>query len=138
MALVNTHLVVKNRLNIDTFLEATHNQYMVVGVRPYTDKKGVLPDGFNLELQVIKDDFDYGIDPKTGLPRENNLYQNFNVTVLDRSVKVAKGDIIGLNEFDADHSYQINFDLLLRFKGLKMLRSKAQAQATQPVTKSNA
>lgn len=119
MALINTWFFTKTIIDWDTIEEATHNEYQVVSVRPYIDKKGELPEGYNLTLMVIKDDFNYGID-KNGDTRENNLYQNFDVTVFSRK-PVKKGDKICLLDFDEEHSFAINFDMKLRFGDFELI-----------------
>ncbi len=123
MSIVNSFKFTKTIFESEKFLTATHNQYRVASVRPYTDKKGVLPEGLNLTLTVMKDDMDYGVD-KNGNPRENNVYQNFDVTVLNRSHEVKKGDYVRLIDFDDEHSYVLGFDLLLRFKDCEVLQPK--------------
>ena len=122
MGIVNAFMFTNTVIDADKFLNATHNRYRVVSVRPYVDKKGVLPEGFNLTLQVLKDDMDYGID-KDGKVRENNLYQNFDVTVLSRQVEPKKGDMIKLSGFDSENSYVIGFDLLMRFRHIEVIPS---------------
>ena len=71
----------------------------------------------------MKDDMDYGID-KSGNPRENNVYQNFDVTILNRNHEVKKGDYVRLLDFDEEHSYVLGFDLLLRFQDCEVLQPK--------------
>lgn len=110
MSIANSWNFIRTLFDWDKFAKVTHNQYRVVSSRPYKDKKGILPDGVSLTLQVIKDDFDYGVD-KDGKQRENNLYQNFDVTVLNNKIDVKKGDIVQLLDFDESHSYVINFDV---------------------------
>ena len=127
MSIVNSWHFTRTVIDWEKFAQATHNQYRVVSSRPYKDKKGVLPDGVSLTLQVIKDDFDYGVD-KEGNSRENNLFQNFDVTVLNDKIDAKKGDMVQLLNFDAEHSYVINFDLLLRFKDAKVLKPAPPAQ----------
>lgn len=126
MSLTNAFMFTHTVIDADKFLEATHNQYKVVSVRPYTDKKGILPEGFNLTLMVVKDELDYGVD-KNGIPRENNELHNFDVTVLNRAKPIKKGDMIRLVNFDEEHSYAIGFDLLMRFKDYEVLQPKARA-----------
>ncbi|MBQ2884811.1 MAG: hypothetical protein IJE43_13710 [Alphaproteobacteria bacterium] len=87
MSIINSWNFTRTVIDWEKFSQATHNQYRVVSSRPYVDKKGVLPNGVNLTLQVIKDDFDYGVD-KEGKPRENNLFQNFDVTVLNNNFNI--------------------------------------------------
>ena len=126
MALANTFVFTHTVVDGEKFLEATHNQYKVVSVRPYVDKKGELPEGLNLTLMVMKDDYNYGVDKK-GVPRENNELHNFDVTVLNRTKPIKKGDMVRLLGFDAEHSYAIGFDLLMRFKDYEVLQPKARA-----------
>ena len=124
MAIANSWFFTRTVIEWPIFAQATHNQYLVVSSRPYTDKKGKLPNGVSLTLQVLKDDFDYGVD-KEGRPRENNLYQNFDVTVLNDKLQVNKGDMVQLVDFDFENSYAIGFDLLLRFKDANVIRPQA-------------
>jgi len=124
MSLANAWCYTKTVIDWPKFEQATHNQYRVVSCRPYSDKKGVLPDGISLTLQVVKDDYDYGVN-KEGKARENNIYQNFDVTVLSRSTAVKKGDFVQLLDFDSEHSFAIGFDLILRFRGMKVLQIQA-------------
>lgn len=129
MALINTWNFTKTTIDWFAIEKATHNQYRVVSVRNYVDKKGLLPEGYSLTLMVMKDDYDYGLD-KNGQPRENNLYQNFDVTVLNRKHPIKKGDTIRLHDFDSEHSFAIGFDLLLRFKDYEVLQNQgAKANA---------
>ena len=121
MALINTWIFTKTIIDWEVIAKATHNQFKVVSVRPYTDKKGQLAEGYTLTLMIIQDDFDYGID-KNGQSRENNLYQNFEVTVLTRTHEVKKGDTVKLIEFDKEHSFAIGYDLLLRFKDFEVIQ----------------
>ena len=73
-----------------------------------------LYNGYTLTLQIMQDNFDYGTD-KNGNPRENNVLQNFDATVLTRHTPIKKGDKIRLLDFDEEHSYVIGFNLLLRY-----------------------
>lgn len=123
MGLINTWFFTKTIIDWDSIANATKNQYRVVSVRPYVDKKGVLPEGYTLSVMVLKDEFDYGFD-KNGQPRESNLYQTFDATILNRKHEIKKGDIVQLIEFDSDNSHAIGFDLLLRFKDIKILQTQ--------------
>ncbi len=124
MSLINTWVFTRTLIEWEKIEQATGNQYRVVSVRPYTDKKGKLQDGISLTLMVLKDDFDYGVD-KQGNKRESNLFQNFDVTILNRNHSVKKGDIVSLVDFDSENSFAIGFDLLLRFKELKVIKKGA-------------
>lgn len=122
MALTNIHALTQTVILMDKFQEGTGNKYKVVSSRPYTDKKGVLPDGYTLTLKVLTDNIDYGFD-KEGTPRENNVDQNFDVTVLAKHTPLQKGDYVALKDFDDDHSYAIGFDLILRFRDYEKISS---------------
>lgn len=128
MALINTWFFTKTVIDWETIEKATHNQYRVVSIRPYHDKKGKLPDGITLTLMVLKDDFDYGVD-KNGKKRDNNTYQNFDATVLNRKHSPKKGDIVRLLGFNPENSFAINFDLLLRFDDLAIIQSGDKGNA---------
>ncbi|MBQ6734284.1 MAG: hypothetical protein IJR00_05160 [Lachnospiraceae bacterium] len=128
MAIVNSYVYTSTVFLWEKFEEATGNNYLVVATRPYKDKKGVLPDGISMTLQVLSDNYDYGIDKRTNKPRESNLYCCFDVTVLNDKLQVKKGDRIQLLQFDKEHSYVISFDLILRFRDAKVLQSPTQAQ----------
>lgn len=124
MSLINTFVYTRTVIDWDKMAEALHNQFRVVSSRLYADKKGILPEGVTLTLTVLKDDFDYGIDKKNGKPRENNLYQNFDVTVLNRNHDFKKGDVIRLIGFDAENSFAIGYDLLMRFKDAELIQQQ--------------
>lgn len=113
-------MFIRTVILIDVLLNGTGNTYKVVSVRPYSDKKGVLPDGYVLTLKVLSDKIDYGHD-KDGIPRENNVDQNFDVTILAKHTPLKKGDYVALKDFDEEHSYAIGFDLILRFRDYKKI-----------------
>ena len=125
--LINTWSYTRTIIDWPEIEKATGNQFQVVSVRPYVDKKGKLPEGYVLTCMVLKDDHDYGID-KQGNQRESNLYQNFDVTVLNRKHPVKKGDAVRLLGFDEEHSFAIGFDLILRFKDYEVIK----AQGSKP------
>ena len=51
-----------------------------------------LYDGYTLTLQIMQDNFDYDTN-KNGNPRENNVLQNFDATVLTRHTPIKKGEM---------------------------------------------
>lgn len=120
MPIINNWCFTRTIIDWDKFADATYNHYRVVSVRPFVDKKGLLSDGYLLTLMVLQDDYDYGMDKKNQ-PRENNQYQNFEVTVLSRTYNVKKGDDIRLLDFDEEHSFVVGFDLILRFKDFEII-----------------
>lgn len=127
MAIINNWFFAKTYFDWEKFAQATHNQYRTVKAKPYVDKKGILPDGMSLTLTILRDDFDYGID-KEGNPRNSNLYENFDVVVLNDKLDVKKGDIIQLLDFDQEHSVVVNFDTYLKFRDAKVIKRQTPAQ----------
>lgn len=127
MPLTNTYVYTETIIKIDELLKAFRNQFRVVTSRPYSDKNGKLPDGYVYTLLVLHDDMDYGKDKK-GNQRDNNQYQTFDVTILNREHVAKKGDTIKLIGFDSEHSYAIGFDMLLRFTDIQIL----QPQGAKP------
>ena len=129
--LTNTFKFTKTIVKGQELIDAMHNQFRVVASRDYTDKKGILPDGRCLTLQVLYDDTDYGVDKKTGKLRDNNVYQTFDVTVLNRNENFEKGDIVALYDFDEENSFAFDFTLILRFRDCKKIQSKASAKTVK-------
>ena len=121
VALKNIYMYSYTVFDAQKFLQATRNQYKVVSVRKYVDKKGVLPDGYAVELKVLYDDMDYGVD-KNGEVREDNSEHNFEVYIHSRNPEIHKGDFIRLLEFDNDHSRVYGFDAILRFGRCELLK----------------
>jgi len=120
MALVNSWFFTKTLVDWSIMEKAFGNKFRVIDKRKFVDKKGVLPDGTTLQLMVVHDDFDYGVD-KDGNPRSNNIYQSFNATIL-KPVDVSKGDVVELHGFLSDYSFAINFDMVLRFEDCVVIK----------------
>ena len=127
--MINTFVYVQTLIDWAKMEQNFGNVFSYVTERPFHDKKGILPDGVTVTLNIIKDDGDYGIDKKTGKPRSTNLGQNFDVTILNgkTSTDFEFEDKVSLVDFDQEHSYVMGFDLLLKFKDIK----KAQAMPAQ-------
>lgn len=121
MALANPWFYTKTIIDGEKLLKMTHNRYRVVTSRPYEDKKGILPNGVTLTLQILEDEADYGVDKRTGEKRDSNVFANFDVTVLNRKQKFKKGDIIRLLDFDGQNSIAIGYDLYIRFKDAEII-----------------
>lgn len=123
MALTNTWFYTKTIIDWKKLEASTGNKFRVVTSRPYTDKKNKLSNGYTITLMVLEDSADYGIDKKTGLQRDNNQLQNFDVTILsDSKPAPKKGDYISLSDFDSENSFAIGFDLILRFRDFQKLK----------------
>ena len=120
MSLTNIYALTRTVILADMFLKGTGDKYKVVSARPYPDKKGVLPDDYRLTLKVLTDSIDYDFD-KNDNPRENNVDQNFDVTVLAKHTPLKKGYYLSLKDFDEQHSYAIGFELILRYKNYEKL-----------------
>lgn len=132
--MINTFAHTKTIVQGERFVENTNNHYEYITQRPYHDKKGVLPDGVILTLRILEDNTDYGVDKNTGKPRATNRGQNFDVTILNGRTELPFefGDIVALEGFDEEHSFAMNFDLVMRFKGAKRLsRAGGTANAAQ-------
>ena len=127
--MINTWKFTKTVVKGEEFLDFTGNRYEYVTQRPYHDDKGVLPDGVVLTLRILSDTADYGVDKKTQKRRATNRGQNFDATVLCgcRELPFDFGDIVSLEDFDAEHSYALDFNLILRFKGAKLIE-KAESE----------
>lgn len=107
-------------INWEAFAEATGNCFQVVRSNDYKDPKGRLPNGKKLQIKVLRDDYDYGVD-KYGRPLDSNVDQNFDVVILHRRKNFKHGDYIRLLDFDQEHSYFIEGRLHLRFKDAEIL-----------------
>lgn len=120
----NQNKLLRLCVDVSALLNNTQNQYCVVTQRPYVkEKDGVETKGTTLTLSVLYDDTDYGTDPKTGEVIESNVYETFDVTILNGETRLPlkKGDIIALKNFDKEHSYCIEYNYILRFKGYEIL-----------------
>lgn len=120
----NLFILTETTFKNDEFLKGTNNRFRVVSQMPYLDKNqktGIV--GTTLTLSILEDHIDYGVD-KNGVKRENNQYENFNVTILNGKTELAdlkKGDIIALKDYDSKNSMIIGFDALLRYNGYQKL-----------------
>lgn len=121
----NMFIFTKTLFNADAFLEATDNKYRFVAQKPYYDKSGKTGiQGTTLTLSILVDHADYGVDKNTGEQRDNNQYENFDVTILNGQthLDLKKGDIVALKDYDSEHSHVVNFDIIMRFKGYEKLK----------------
>lgn len=123
MAIANAWVFTETKFKADEFLKNTHNMYKVVSQRPYVSKKNPDEKGISLTLLIVQDDTDYGVDKKTGLKRDNNTLNTFDVTVLNGKDRIdaQKGDFVSLISFDQERSFVIGFDLILRFKDVEKI-----------------
>lgn len=109
---------------VNKLLEDTGNCYRVVGQRAYKGKpEANLDPGTTFTLQIIEDNSEPIIDKKTGLPKDNNVFETFDVTVVGCKYPApfAKGDYVSLGGFVEEASYYIDFSFILRFREIKKI-----------------
>ena len=118
----NVTAYVRTVIDMDKFKQDTRNNYLYVSSRPYNgkqDDKGnfVLQKGAVVTLQVLEDHSEPVIDQRTGLVRENNYLETFDVTVVGAPYPLPynKGDHVSLGAFLPESSYYIDHNLILRF-----------------------
>ncbi|SDR14534.1 hypothetical protein [Virgibacillus salinus] len=121
MPIANAWVFTETNFKSDEFLTNTHNLYRLVSQRPYTSKKDPNESGVTLTLSITKDETEYGVDKKSGLKRDNNVLNTFDVTVLNNkaSIDVKKGEYVKLINFVPEKSFVIEFDLILRFEDVE-------------------
>lgn len=106
------------------FEKATRGIYQVISSYPFKGKPGELSPGFNCRVMILQDDHDYGID-KNGNQRDNNLYEQFNITIAnDKVEKPVKGQRIRPLDFISESSYLFDEGPLLRFKNYEVIQRK--------------
>jgi len=123
MPIQNAWVFMETRFKAEDFLKNTHNAYRFVSQRPYKSKKNPEDTGVFLTLQIAKDDTDYGVDKKSGMKRDNNTLNSFDVTILNgkERIDLQKGDYVRLIDFLPEKSFAIGFDLILRFREVEKI-----------------
>lgn len=110
----------------EELLKDTGNRYRFVNQRASKGnaEKG-LEAGATVTLQIVEDHSKLVIDKATGLEQDNNVLETFDCTILGVAYPLPykKGDYVALENFDASLSYYINFSFILRFHGIKLLKS---------------
>lgn len=126
MPISNAWVFTETKFKAEEFLTNTHNLYRLVSQRPYTSKKDPSESGVTLTLLITNDETQYGIDKKSGLERDNNTLNTFDVTVLNNktSIDVQKGEYVRLINFIPERSFVIEFDLILRFEDVEKINVK--------------
>lgn len=118
----NGNRYTKTVVLVDKFQQDTGNCYRVVGQRAYKGKpEANLPAGTTFTLQITEDNSEPIIDKKTGLPKDNNVFETFDVTVVGCAYPAPfkKGDYVSLDGFMEEASYYIDFNFILRFREIK-------------------
>ena len=128
MPIANAWVFTETKFKAEEFLNNTGNIYRLVSQRPYVSKKEPDEKGVTLTLLITKDETDYGIDKKTGVKRDNNTLNTFDVTVLNNKehIDVKKGEHVRLIDFVPEKSFIIGFDLILRFKDVEKVNVKTR------------
>lgn len=110
----------------EDFLKATANRYRFVSQRPSkgNSEKGT-EAGVTGTFQIVEDNSEPVIDKVTGLEQDNNVLETFDATILGATYPLPykKGDFVALENFEQSLSYYINFNFILRFRGIKLLKS---------------
>ena len=128
MPIANAWVFTVTNFKAEEQLTNTHNLFRLVSQRPYTSKKDPSESGVTLTLLITKDDTEYGIDKKSGLERDNNVLNTFDVTVLNKrtSIDVKKGEYVKLINYIPQKSFVIEFDLILRFEDVEKVNVKTK------------
>lgn len=110
-------------------LSDTGNKYRLVSQRAYkgnTEKN--IPAGVTVTLQIIEDNSEPIVDKATGMAADNNVFETFEATILNTEFPLPykKGDYVALEDFKEEYSYYINYNLILRFGGIKLLKAVNQ------------
>lgn len=128
MPFQNAYRYLFTKIDIERLLKDTLNEYLFVSQRPYKGKKDnegnvIIEPGANITLQVITDISEPVIDKKTGEIKENNELETFEVTIegCQYPLPFKKGDKVSLGDFDEENSYYINYNLILRFRKIKLI-----------------
>lgn len=123
MPITNAWVFTETKFKADEFLTNTGNMYRLVSQRPYASKKDPTEKGVTLRLLITKDVTDYGSDKKTGLKRDSNTLNNFDVTILNgkEHINVQKGEYVRLIDFLHEKSFVIGFDVVLRFRDVEKI-----------------
>lgn len=126
MPIANAWKFTETKFKANEFLTSTGNIFRLVSQRPYGSKKEPDEKGVTLTLLITQDETDYGSDKKTGLPRDNNVLNTFDVTILNGKdrISVQKGEYVRLIDFIHEKSFIIGFDLILRFKDVEKINVK--------------
>lgn len=96
--------------------------FRVVSQRPYKGKpEAGLAPGTTFTLQVVEDKAPPVIDKTTGKPKENNVFETFEATVVGQEYPAPfrKGDYVELDGFMPEASFYIDFNLILRFQAIQ-------------------
>lgn len=113
-------------INGKKFMNDTGNKYRLVGQREFKGKPDKnIPAGVIVTLQIIEDNSEPVIDKATGRVKDNNVFETFDATIVGVAYPLSlnKGDYVALEDFKEDISYYINFNLILRFGGIKLLKA---------------
>lgn len=130
MALTNTNRYTKVVIDWNLMNGDFGGVFRIVSQRPYKGKpEAGLAPGVTFTLQVVEDKAPPIIDKATGQPRENNVFETFEATVVGQEYPAPfrKGDYVELDGFMPEASFYIDFSLILRFQSIRATNSPNQA-----------
>ena len=124
----NQNTFVKTVIMNEKLERVTGNRFRVLATKPYAGK-GDLPPGVTVDLLIQEDNAPegfYGVKADGITPREGVLYQNMRVTIANGEpaktlADLKAGDEIRLLDFDQEHSYYIDFNLILRYRNYEKI-----------------
>lgn len=125
MAIQEGYRYTKTIVEWDKFAKDTCNQYRFVSQKRYKGKpESGLAAGATVTLQIVQDNSAPVIDKETGRPKENNVLETFNATIIgvNYPLPLSKGDFVALDGFLVEKSFYIDFDFILRFTTIKKLQ----------------
>lgn len=120
----NGYQYVQTNILMDKFLKDTRNEYRIVGQRAYKGKpEANLDPGTTFTLMIMHDDSEPIFDKKTGVQKDNNTFENFDVTVpgCKYPAPFKKGDFVRLDGFMEDVSYYVDYSFILRFRKIEKI-----------------
>ena len=116
---------IKQLIDVQKLLDDFDNRFLLVSQRKYNGKivdgKVITPEGVSVTVQILTDRSDPVVNKNTGKIMDDNKFETFDVTILGASypLPLKKGDIVSFHDFESDSSYYVDFNLILRFKGIE-------------------
>lgn len=124
MSIVNPTRFVITTVDGDTIKNKLLTHARFVNQKPYKGNptKGLAP-GVNVTLQITEDNTAPIIDRETGEVKNNSVFETVDVTIVGVSypLPIAKGDYVEVGKFIPESSYYIDYNLILRYDGIKKI-----------------
>ena len=122
--MIKANNYVRTVIDADAMLKDFGNKFRVVASRAYNGKaESNIPAGTTFTLQVLEDHAAPQIDKETGLPKDNNVFETFDVTIpgCQYPSGIVKGDFVSLGKFLPEISYYIKYNMILRFGEIRKI-----------------